>query len=380
MIPHDQAAKIPAAATPDALPYARWSELGADLVVLGTVTSGADGLSVALRVVGVRGDMAKRQALGKTYHGGGCTVKNPRYCAHYISDDFHKTVLNIDGVAQTRLAFSSDRSSEVSPGRVANNAAQEIYISDYDGWNPQRVTVNRGLNISPAWSPDGHYLAYASFATGFPDVYVRPVYEVGKLTRPAAGNETVQNTMPAWSPDGQKLAFTSSRDGRMQVYTVNRDGSGLRRLTGSSGANLAPAWSPTGNQIAFVSDRGGDAQLYLMGSDGTGVTHLDCGYSHCDHPSWSGAINKIAYTCGTNASGYGVCLLDVASRQIVNLTDGQPGSNEQPTFAPNGRHIVFDTTRWGKKQLAMLDLKGTVTRRITNEGNNTYPAWSNGPR
>ncbi len=89
--------------------------------------------------------------------------------------------------------------------------------------------------------------------------------------------------------------------------------------------------------------------------------------------------NKIAYTCGAS-SGYDICLLDMGSRQVVKLTDGL-GSNEQPSFAPNGRHVVFVTTRWGKKQLAMVDLKGTITKlRVAGTGNNTYPNWSHAPQ
>jgi TolB protein len=381
LVPHEAANRIPRADTMEALPYARWSELGVDAVVLGAVTSTPEGLlSVSVQVVGTRGDLARRQIFGKRYSGGGCSVKNPRNCAHYISDDFHKSQ-GIDGVARTRLAFASDRSSETVPGRVADNAAQEIYISDYDGFNPIRVTVNRGLNISPSWAPDGRSLAYTSYRTGYPDVYVQSIYQMGRVSRPAAGTEVAQNFLPSWSPDGNRLAFTSSREGHTaEVYVVNRDGTNLRRLTNNKAGNLAPSWSPSGAQIVFVSGRSGDAQLYLMGADGTNLEHLNCGDSHCDHPSWSAAVNKIAYTCGSNAAGYNVCLLDMATRQIIKLTDG-PGSNEQPTFAPNGRHIVFNTTRWGKKQLAMVDLKGNIYRkRITNTGNNTYPDWSRIPQ
>ena len=380
MVPHDAAAKIPHADTIDSLPYDRWSELGVDAVVLGAVTPAADGgLTITLQVVGTRGDLARRQIFGKRYSGGGCSTKNPRNCAHYISDDFHKSQ-GIEGVARTRLAFASDRSNEAVPGRMSDNQALEIYIADYDGANPRRVTVNRKLNVSPAWSPDGRSLAYASTSSGFWDVFVQSIYEVGKLARPGGGNEVNQNLMPAWSPDGTRIAFTSTRDGHDEVYVANRDGSNLRRLTNHKLDNLMPAWSPSGAQLVFVSGRAGDAQLYLMNADGTGLEHLNCGESHCDHPSWSAAVNKIAYTCGSNAAGYNICLLDVATRQIIKLTDG-PGSNEQPTFAPNGRHVVFTTTRWGKKQLAMVDLKGNVyKKRITNSGNNSYPDWSRSPQ
>jgi TolB protein len=387
MVAPAEAAKIPAASSMEALPYDRWSELGADAVVLGSVTAGSAGLSVKVQVVGTRGDLARKQIFGKSYGGGGCNVRNPRYCAHYISDDFYKSQ-GIDGVARTRLAFVSDRGTDAVSGRIVTTTASEIYISDYDGANATRITVNKGLNTSPAWSPDGRLLAYTSyvsygtaFAARFPDIVIHSIYEVGRQVRPTGGSEEIQSAQPAWSPDGGRLAFASKRGNarNYNIYVVSRDGTGMRQLTTGDTGDVAPVWSPAGNQIAFVSGRSGKAQLYLVQADGTGFTRLACQEAECDHPSWSGAVNRIAYTCGAS-SGYDVCLLDMGSRQVAKLTDGL-GSNEQPSFAPNGRHVVFVTTRWGKKQLAMVDLKGNITKlRVASTGNNTYPNWSYAPQ
>jgi TolB protein len=380
MIPAADAAKIPAADTMETLRYDLWTELGVDAVVLGSVTSTPAGLSVRIQIVGVRGELARKQVFGKVYGGGGCSLRNPRYCAHYISDDFYKTQ-GVDGIARTRLAFSSDRNSEVVAGRVAQNAVQEIYISDYDGANPSRITVNRSLNNSPSWSPDGRSLAYTSYASKFPDIYIQNIFEVGRPVRPAGGTEDVQSAQSSWSPDGTRIAFASRRGAakNYNIYVANRDGSNIRQLTQGDGGDVAPVWSPSGNQIVFASGRSGKPQLYLIGADGAGLTRLSCQESECDHPSWSAAVNKIAFTCG-GGGGYDICAIDMGTRTIVKLTDGV-GSNEQPSFAPNGRHVVFVTTRWGKKQLATVNVKGEVSkRRITPTGNNTYPDWSRAPR
>ena len=378
LISHTEVAKIPAADSPETLPYDRWSEIGADGVFISTVRPTATGIEVQVRLVGIRGDLTQKQIFGKVYNG--CTLRNPRFCAHYISDDFYKDQ-GIQGVAQTRLAFTSDRGNELVQGRYSDNAGKEVYIADYDGANPRRVTVNKRINISPSWSPDGRSIAYASYASGFPDIFVQNLTDI-KLTKPMAGTDEIQSLTPAWSPDGSKLAFASKRPGEKNynIYVVNRDGLNLRQLTRGENLDIAPAWSPSGGQIVFVSGRSGDAQLYLIGADGTGIQRLNCQDSHCDHPSWSASTNKIAYTCGTNAGGYDICVLDMATKQIVKLTDGV-AQNEQPSFSPNGRHLVFITTRWGKSQLAMVDLKGTVLKRhITDVGNNTYPSWSPTPQ
>jgi TolB protein len=379
MLPRDSAAKVPAATSPETVPYDRWSELGVDAVLIGTVRQVGAGLEVEVRLMGVRGDAARKQAFGQKY--GGCAMNSPRYCAHYISDDFYKKQRNLDGVARTRLAFTSDRSNELANGRISGNSSKEIFIADYDGANPQRVTANRSLNLSPSWSPDGTSLAYATYASRFPDIVIQNLSDI-RLTRPAGGTELVHNQLPSWSPDGTKLAFSSIRGGanNFNVYVMNRDGSNLRQLTSGSGMDVSPAWSPSGAQIVFVSGRSGDPQLYLIGADGTGLQRLPCLEPHCDRPSWSAAINKIAFTCGT-PSGFDICLLDMSNTSnVIKLTDGA-GSNEQPSFASNGRHVVFVTTRWGKSQLAMVDIKGNVSkRRITDTGNNTYPNWSRSPR
>ena len=374
MVSRDAAAKIPVAATVADLPYDRWRELGADAVVLGTVRQTAAGYTVDVQAVGTRGENSRMMMFGGSYSG--CNLANPRRCAHFIADDFHKKQRNLIGVAQTKLAFSSDRQNDAVAGRVTPTNSQEIYISDYDGANPRRFTANRSLNISPAWAPDGRSIAYASYASHFPDIYIQNVYDV-KLTRPAGGSEAIQNQMPAWSPDGTRVAFASIREGsNFIIYVVNRDGSNLKRLTTGRNGDFAPSWSPSGTHIVFASGRSGDSQLYMMGADGTGVERLNCGASKCDRPVWSPApLNKVAYTCGSD-SGYDICMIDMTTRQVSKLTDGI-GSNEQAYFAPNGRHLVFTTTRWGKLHLAMVDLKGTVLkRRITEIGNNKYPTWS----
>jgi len=374
MVARDAAAKIPAAKSATDLPYDRWREVGADAVMLGTVSQTSAGFSVEIQAVGTRGDNARLVMFGSTYSG--CNLKTPRRCAHFIADDFHKKQRNLDGVAQTKLAFSSDRNNESVTGRVVTNASQEIYIADYDGANPQRITVNRSLNIAPSWSPDGKSLAYMSFSSRFPDIYIQNLYEVRQLVRPAGGTDLIQNKFPAFSPDGTKIAFNSTRDGNDEIYVVNRDGTGLKRLTSHPNIDVAPAWSPNGTQIVFVSGRSGEPQLYLMEADGTGLQRLPCGEQQCDHPSWSPPPqNKIVYTCGPSGF-YEICVLDLTTRAVAKLTNG-PGSNEQPSFAPNGRHIVFTTTRWGKLQLAMIDLTGAVSkRRITETGNNKFPTWS----
>ena len=160
--------------------------------------------------------------------------------------------------------------------------------------------------------------------------------------RPPKGTSEKHNFLPAWSPDGTKLAFMSNRDGNPEIYVVNRDGSGLRRLTNHPENDVTPTWSPTGNQIAFTSDRTGRPQIWIMNADGSGQQQHHAARSWCDRPTWSPApFNEIAYTSQAGG-GYDIRIFDFATRSVRSITNGE-GSNESPAFSPNGRHIAFSS-------------------------------------
>jgi TolB protein len=369
MIPRPRSASIPVAAA-DALPFEQWSNLGADVVLVGSTSRGGNNLTIELRAIAVRGADQGRQVFGAQYT---CRIDNPRFCAHSIADDFHKQVRGLDGVAKTKIAFVSTRDATRVTGRPVQSPGQgkEIYLADYDGENETRFTVNRNLNITPAWSPDGALLAYVSYTGGAMDIYVANLQQPGRLRRPAGGNLNVQNWLPAWSPDGSKLAFVSSRGGNSDIWVVNQDGSGLANLTpGSPTIDSAPTWSPDGSKIAFTSDRAGPSQLYVMSSSGTGVDRLIS--DRVDRPTWS-TLNFIAFTIG-GGPGHDIAIYDFNNPGVRILTDGI-GSNESPAVAPNGRHIVFVTTRWGLPHLAVIDRAGERLKRLTETGENTFPNW-----
>jgi TolB protein len=295
----------------------------------------------------------------------------------------HRRLRNLDGVARTRIAFTSDRDAEAAIGRPLADPGQgkEIYLMDYDGAQQRRLTTNHALNIGPTWGPDGRMLAYVTFPPGSsPDIFLT-LLDGRPLTRPARGADTIANHSPSISPDGTKIAFTSSRGGQAgnyDIWVVNRDGTGLRDLTPNTPRSMegAPTWSPNGEQIAFTSDRTGTNQIFVMNADGTSVRRITFA-EKCDRPAWS-TLNFIAYTL-EHAGGKDIAVTDLARMEARILTDGL-GSNEQPTVAPNGRHVAFVTSRWGKRQIATIDYPdGQNYRQLTTVGNNTYPSWSPSP-
>jgi TolB protein len=368
MIPADVVRTVPAPRSIDDATFDRWREIGADGVVVGTVEKTDRGLRVQVRMLSVR---TKESAFGKEYSG---TAANPRLYAHTISDDIYMQQRRLRGVARTKLAFSSDRDGERVRGPIADRSVKEIYISDYDGANQRRVTVTLGLNDFPVWSADGRSLAYTSWRQGYMTIFVSHIYETGPPTTPAGGGWKTQNYLAAWSPDGSKIAFTSSRDGNAELYIMNADGSGVRRLTNNPAADVTPTWSPTGAQLAFVSDRTGSPQIYLINADGTGLRRITF-EPYCDRPTWSPApFNEIAYSSRTGP-GHDIKIYEIATGQVRQLTFGE-GTNESPAFAPNGRHLAFTTTRWGKVQIAVVGRDGNDVRQLTRVGNNYAPNWS----
>ena len=368
LIPRDTYRSIPQPASLDQVQLDRWKELGTDGLIVGAVRRNGNNIVVQVRLIEV---VSGRSVFGREYSG---SANNPRFFAHTVADEIHQDQVRLRGVARTKLAFTSDRDGERIKGPTASRDVQNIYMSDYDGFNQRRITVTRGLDITPMWSPDAKSIAYTSYIKGFPDIVVLDIYQ-GRRSTPAHGTDRHHNFLPAWSPDGSKIAFMSNRDGNPELYVVNRDGTGMRRLTNHPENDVTPTWSPTGNQIAFTSNRTGRPQIWIMNADGSGQQQITR-ETWCDRPTWSPApFNEIAYASQAGG-GYDIKIFDFETRSTRQLTHGE-GTNEQPAFSPSGRHLAFSSTRAGKYQIFTVGRDGNGLRQITRQGDNRYPHWSN---
>jgi TolB protein len=366
MIPRDTYGTVPTARTPEEVPFNAWRELGADAVVFGSVQRSGNNLTVQVRLLNIR---SRQSVFAKEYTGA-----NARLISHTVSDEIHQQQRALRGVARTKLAFSSDRDRERIAGPIANRDVKEIYMADYDGANARRITTNRQLNITPAWSPDARTVAYTSYRRGYPDIFLALIYQ-GIQQEPTTRG--TQNYLPVFSPDGTRIAFVSSRAGAdAEIYVMNRDGSNLRRITNNPGIDVTPTWSPTGTQIAFTSDRAGTPQIYIVGADGLNLRRLTTTESYADRPTWSPApYNEIAFAA-RSGPGYDIKIYDLASGQTRQITFGE-GTNESPAYSPNGRHLAFSSTRAGRVQVFTIGRDGRGLKQVTREGNNYTPAWSN---
>jgi TolB protein len=365
MIPRDTYSSIPMARRPEEVPFAAWRELGADAVVFGTVQQSGGKTVVQVRLMNVR---SRQTVFAKEYFN----ASNPRAYAHTVADEIHMQQRGLRGVARTKLAFVSDRNRDSLSGTVEKREVKEVYISDYDGENQRRITVSRQLNLTPSWSADARALAYTTYRPS-PDIFVSFIYQ-GLLQNPTKGVGT--NYIPVFSPDGTRIAFMTGRDGNPEIYSMNIDGSNLRRLTNHPAGDGTPTWSPNSQQIAFVSDRTGTPQIYLMGDDGSNVRRITMNESWADQPTWSPApFNEIAFA-GRTGPAFDIKIHDLASSQTRQITFGE-GSNERPAYSANGRHLAFTSTRSGGTQVFTIGRDGKSLRQITHTGNNQMPAWSN---
>ncbi len=309
---------------------------------------------------------ASPQVLGKQYTDV-ATDEGARLIAHKFADEIILRLGGgIPGIAESKIYFVSDRSGH-----------KEIWVMDYDGSNQRQLTSLGSISLSPRISPDGSRLAFSSLTKSGWDILMYSV-DLNRLVGfPHFGGT---NLSPAWSPDSTRIAFSSSRTGDNEIYICDANGANPHRMTANKGPDVSPAWNrKTGSQIAFVSGRTGLPQIYTMESDGTNQQRMtDQGYAVS--PNWApnGQFLTMAWTRKYGPGDPGssdIYLMDIASKQWVQLThDG--GRNDFPFWAPDGRHIVFQSSRSGKEEIWMMLADGTKLHQLTFTGRNTQPDWS----
>jgi TolB protein len=332
-----------------------WKARGADALTIGSASRLADGrFDVRFRLL----DTIKQGQLdGLSYVS---PASDLRLTAHRIADRIYEKLTGERGVFATRIAYVVQTS----------RTSWELHIADADGANPQAALRSREPIISPAWSPDGTRLAYVSFETGKPVVYVHTVMTG---TRKAVANFRGSNSAPAWSPDGRTLAVTLTREGNSQVFLMNADGSNVRRLTTSSGIDTEPCFSPDGQSIYFTSDRGGGPQIYRMPANGGSAQRVTFNGDYNISPRLSPDGKLLAYV-GRRSGQFKVQVLDLASGQETAVTD--TNRDESPSFAPNGRMLLYATEVNGRGILASASVDGRVRTRLSGpSGDIREPTW-----
>jgi len=332
-----------------------WRGLSADSLAGGSVSRLGDGrYDTRFRLW----DVVRDQDLG----GQGYVVPQAdlRLAAHKIADYIYEKLTGEKGIFSTPLAYVTKAGSRYT-----------LWVADSDGENAQAALTSPEPIISPTWSPSGTQLAYVSFEARKPVIYV---HDVSTGRRRLLANFRGSNSAPAWSPDGRSLAVTLSRDGGSQLYLISAGGGEPRRLTQSQSIDTEPVFSPDGRSIYFVSDRGGAPQIYRMPAGGGEPQRITFNGGYNVSPSISPDGKSMAFISRVGGA-YRLHVQDLASGQVTALTD--TSSDENPSFAPNSRLIVYATSQGGRDVLMTTTLDGKIKARLAGQGGEIRePSWA----
>jgi TolB protein len=314
-------------------------------------------------------DMRKqlKRAFGKEYIGAPDQI---RTIAHMWADTivFNLTAGASKGIASTKIAYVSRKGN-----------AKEIHIMDYDGSDQQEFTHSGSLNLFPTWAPDNSKLAFVSFRPK-PEISIFSYIDGSRLPFPIYDSFA---STPAISPNGKEVAFAlRTPRGDADLFISKLDGSDRRNITNNPFIDSSPTWSPSGSQLAFTSNREGKSnQIFICDADGSNVRRIVKEGGDADSPAWSPNGKWIAFQWKPHlGNNHDIFMTEAATGVIYQLTSNH-GSNENPSWAPDGRHLTFQSNRSGSSQIYIMIIPRdrdtpSEPRRITNQGNNSSPAWS----
>ena len=285
-----------------------------------------------------------------------------RVTAHHFANEVVFALTGEPGIALTRIVFSRGKGDR-----------RDLYSVDYDGEGLLRLTANRTLNLCPAWSPDGSAIAFTSYRNGQQGLFSLDT-GTGKV-RSMIALEGL-NLGADWHPDGEELAVSLSQSGNPEIYRITPQGKIIKRLTVSKAIEISPSWAPGGRDLVFTSDRTGTPQLYIIDSDGAGRRRVTFEGRYNDSAVWSPGGDQIVYASREGNYTQIVVMKSTGEDRRV-LTDARWRNSEDPSWAPDGRHIVFASDRSGSFKLYVYDLVENTFRQLTfGQDPDITPAWS----
>jgi TolB protein len=344
----------PVPTEPSEVNFPDWAARSAEALVIGKIDPALDGrLEVRFRLF----DVQKQAQLASYSYVVAPTQL--RATAHRIADVIYEKLTGDKGVFSTKITYV-----------VKRGTRYELQVADADGFNAQSILASNEPIMSPSWSPDGSRLAYVSFDRKKPIVVVQ---NLAQGTTHVVADFRGNNSAPAWSPDGRFLAVALSKDGLTQIYRIPATGGAPQRLTDSSDIDTQPAFSPDGQWIAFTSDRGGSPQIYRMPAAGGPAQRLTFEGNYNVGPRFSPDGRFLAFV-QRDGGRYRIATLELATGQLQTLTDGT--LDDSPTYAPNGKMILYEAQVGGKGQLAAVSGDGRVRQRLTSSAGDVQdPAW-----
>ncbi|MER2607134.1 MAG: Tol-Pal system beta propeller repeat protein TolB [Siculibacillus sp.] len=339
--------------------FNNWKGIGAQAVIAGTVSHSGGQVVVQVRVWDV---FAGTQLVGSQFS---TPADNIRRVAHIAADAAYSQLTGFKGFFDSRIAF-------VDESGPKTNRVKKLAIMDWDGANVRYLTRGQELVLTPRFSPSSQQIAYMAYGAGEPKVFI---LNVASGARQLLGDFPNMTFSPRFAPDGNRLVFSMQKEGNANIFAMDLGGRGLNQLTNGAAIDTSPSYSPDGSQIVFESDRGGQQQLYVMSASGGGAKRISFGSGRYATPVWSPDPDNpfIAFTKQEGGSfKIGVMKPDGTGERI--LTEGF--HNEGPTWAPNGRYVMFFKEEGGQSALWLADVTGHVLTQVRTPSSASDPAWS----
>lgn len=343
--------------------YRDWRILAQQYLVIGKVSQipGGQAVQVQWEFFDIN---RERKVLGEVLTG---SVSQLRDIAHEISDVVYQEITGRRGAFSTKIMY-------VSAEGAIGSTVFKLHYADYDGRRPQILLESREPIMSPAWSPDGSQIAYVSFETDLPRIYIQ---DLSTGQRRQVTNFPGINSSPVWSPDGSKLAMVLSKDGSPDIYALDLATNELRQLTDHPRAETEPAWTLDSRSVIFTSDRTGQPQIYKVDATGGLPERLTFDCFYCAKAQFlPDGVNLVHVRRETRQdNSYGIAILNVQTSRVIKLTE--TALDESPSVAPNGSMIMFGTTAGGRGVLDAVSIDGRVKFRLPSlQGDVREPSWS----
>lgn len=345
-------------ATQDQIFFRDWRISGNDFMLIGSMKPTGAGLAATVELFDI---LTEKKIWSQTIESSNNDLRD---IAHYIADEVFQKITGIRGAFSTKVVY-------VTVEGLGAARKYRLQMADTDGARPRTILSSNEPILSPTWSRDGKKLAYVSFETTKPSIYIQHL-ATGKRQKIQSFKGI--NGAPAWDPSGNRLALVLSKDGNPEIYILDLTSGNLQRLTRHFGIDTEPTWSADGQSILFTSDRAGKPQIYRVEIASGAITRLTYkgNYNSRGRITQDGRFLTMVHR---DQNGFHIAVQDLTTDRLDILTNSR--DDESPTIAPNGVVVMYATKKNGKGVLAGVSLDGKIKFTMPNaSGDVREPAWS----